>query len=147
MARHQVGALARMESSRLILQLFACGWPTLPQRIRDKYQQHLPGDEAWLIGEHRMSGEKKYHLANLSAKTDLRALAATRPKRSENEPSSAWPFQIPCGVNTDLDSANIARPWRVCCIDLGVCRDPYELDCWASLACLPALLTGGADGR
>jgi SRSO17 transposase len=26
-----------------------------PQRIRDKGQQHLPGDEAWLIGEHRMS--------------------------------------------------------------------------------------------
>src|SRR6266478_947667 len=23
-----------------------------PQRIRDKGQQHLPGDEAWLIGEH-----------------------------------------------------------------------------------------------
>src|SRR2546428_10994070 len=32
-----------------------------PQRIRDKGQQHLPGDEAWLIGEHRMSGEKKYY--------------------------------------------------------------------------------------
>ncbi len=48
-----------------------------PQRIRDKGQQHLPGDEAWLIGEHRMSGEKKYYLANLSAKTDLRTLAAT----------------------------------------------------------------------
>ena len=31
-----------------------------PQRIRDKGQQHLPGDEAWLIGEHRPSGEKKY---------------------------------------------------------------------------------------
>ena len=31
-----------------------------PQRIRDKGQQHLPGDEAWLIGEHRASGEKKY---------------------------------------------------------------------------------------
>jgi SRSO17 transposase len=31
-----------------------------PQRIRDKGQQHLPGEEAWLIGEHRMSGEKKY---------------------------------------------------------------------------------------
>jgi SRSO17 transposase len=42
-----------------------------PQRIRDKGQQHLPGDEAWLIGEHRMSGEKKYYLANLPAKTDL----------------------------------------------------------------------------
>lgn len=47
------------------------------QRIGDKGQQHLPGDEAWLIGEHRMSGEKKYYLANLPAKTDLRALAAT----------------------------------------------------------------------
>src|SRR6266853_4591958 len=48
-----------------------------PQRIKDKGQQHLPGDEAWLIGEHRPSGEKKYYLANLSAKTDLRMLAAT----------------------------------------------------------------------
>jgi len=40
-------------------------------------QQHLPGDEAWLIGEHRASGEKKYYLANLPAATDLRTLAAT----------------------------------------------------------------------
>jgi hypothetical protein len=48
-----------------------------PQRIRDKGQQHLPGDEAWLIGEHRMSGEKKYYLANLPAAMDLRTLAAT----------------------------------------------------------------------
>src|SRR3974390_3332947 len=48
-----------------------------PQRVRDKGQQHLPGDEAWLIGEHRASGEKKYYLANLPANTDLRTLAAT----------------------------------------------------------------------
>ena len=48
-----------------------------PQRIRDKGQQHLPGDEAWLIGEQRTSGEKKYYLANLSAGTNLRTLAAT----------------------------------------------------------------------
>lgn len=48
-----------------------------PQRIRDKGQQHLPGDEAWLVGEHRMSGEKKYYLANLPAETNLRTLAAT----------------------------------------------------------------------
>ena len=41
-----------------------------PQRIRDKGQQHLPGDEAWLIGEHRASGEKKYYLANLPAETN-----------------------------------------------------------------------------
>src|SRR5262249_17086732 len=33
-----------------------------PQRIWDKGQQHLPGDEAWLIGQNRVSGEKKYNL-------------------------------------------------------------------------------------
>ncbi|MEH2534957.1 SRSO17 transposase [Bradyrhizobium sp. AZCC 1588] len=36
-----------------------------------------PGEEAWLIGEHRRSGEKKYYLANLPAATDLRTLATT----------------------------------------------------------------------
>ena len=48
-----------------------------PQRIRNKGQQHLPGEEAWLIGEQRASGEKKYYLANLPATTNLRTLAAT----------------------------------------------------------------------
>jgi hypothetical protein len=52
-----------------------------PQRIKDMGQQHLPGDEAWLIGEHRTSGEKKYYLANLPAKVDLRTLAATIKSR------------------------------------------------------------------
>jgi SRSO17 transposase len=47
------------------------------QRLGDKDRQHLPGDEAWLIGEHRASGEKKYYLANLPAGMDLRNLAAT----------------------------------------------------------------------
>src|SRR5262249_42492038 len=57
-----------------------------PQRIRDKRQQHLPGEEAWLIGEHRMSGEKKHYLANLPAKMDLRAdqvRAGDQPQNSE----------------------------------------------------------------
>jgi SRSO17 transposase len=49
----------------------------LPQRIKDKGQQHLPGDEAWLVGERRASGEKKYYLANLPAGTKLRTLAST----------------------------------------------------------------------
>jgi SRSO17 transposase len=48
-----------------------------PQRLRDKGQQHLPGEEAWLVGEHRASGERKYYLANLPAKADLHTLAAT----------------------------------------------------------------------
>jgi len=48
-----------------------------PQRILDKGQQHMPGEEAWLIGELRSSGERKYYLSNLPADTDLKTLAAT----------------------------------------------------------------------
>jgi len=38
--------------------------------------RHLPGSEAWLVGEWRRDGERKYHLGNLPAGTPLRALAA-----------------------------------------------------------------------
>src|SRR5947209_608453 len=37
----------------------------------------LPGEELWLIGEWRDSGEKKYYLSNLPKRTALRRLAAT----------------------------------------------------------------------
>jgi SRSO17 transposase len=37
--------------------------------------QHLPGEEAWLIGEHRANGERKYYLANHPADTPLEVLA------------------------------------------------------------------------
>lgn len=46
-----------------------------PQRIGDMGQQHMPGEEAWLIGEHRSTGERKYYLSNLPAETALKALA------------------------------------------------------------------------
>jgi SRSO17 transposase len=38
--------------------------------------QHLPGDEVWLVGEHRSTGERKYHLSNLPADTPLERLAS-----------------------------------------------------------------------
>ncbi|HEX6011178.1 MAG TPA: IS701 family transposase [Geminicoccaceae bacterium] len=38
--------------------------------------QHLPGEEVWLVGEHRTTGERKYHLANHPADTPLEVLAA-----------------------------------------------------------------------
>jgi SRSO17 transposase len=38
--------------------------------------QHLPGDEAWLIAEHRANGGRKYYLANHPTGTSLEALAA-----------------------------------------------------------------------
>jgi SRSO17 transposase len=47
-----------------------------PQRILDKGQQHMPGEEAWLVGEWRSSGERKYYLSNLPADTPIKALAA-----------------------------------------------------------------------
>jgi SRSO17 transposase len=37
--------------------------------------RHLPGEEVWLVGEWRASGERKYYLSNLSPRTSLRALA------------------------------------------------------------------------
>jgi SRSO17 transposase len=36
-----------------------------PQRIHDIGAQHLPGEEVWLVGEHRPTGERKYYLSNL----------------------------------------------------------------------------------
>jgi SRSO17 transposase len=48
-----------------------------PQRIGDKGMQHMPGEEVWLVGERRVSGEQKYYLANLPADADLKTLAAT----------------------------------------------------------------------
>jgi len=46
-----------------------------PQRIGDMGQQHLPGEEAWLIGENRSTGERKYYLSNLPADATLKRLA------------------------------------------------------------------------
>ena len=40
--------------------------------------QHMPGEEAWLIGERRSSGERKYYLSNLPVDTNfLKVLAST----------------------------------------------------------------------
>ena len=46
-----------------------------PQRIGNLGQQHLPGEEVWLVGEHRSTGERKYYLSNLPADTPLKKLA------------------------------------------------------------------------
>jgi SRSO17 transposase len=46
-----------------------------PQRIGTMGGQHMPGEEAWLVGEHRSSGERKYYLSNLPADTPIKKLA------------------------------------------------------------------------
>lgn len=58
----------------------AARFATLRVRVADgavwANNRHLPGKEAWLIGEWRCSGERKYYLANLPPRTSVRALAA-----------------------------------------------------------------------
>src|ERR671921_2614319 len=45
-------------------------------RLQGRTGQHLPGDEVWLVGEHRSSGERKYYLSNLPPDTSLKQLAS-----------------------------------------------------------------------
>jgi SRSO17 transposase len=45
-------------------------------QLRGHATQHLPGDEVWLVGEHRSSGERKYYLSNLPPDTTLKQLAS-----------------------------------------------------------------------
>jgi len=45
-------------------------------RLHGRNNQHMPGEEAWLVGEHRSSGERKYYLSNLPAEADLKTLAS-----------------------------------------------------------------------
>jgi SRSO17 transposase len=47
-----------------------------PQRILDKGQQHMPGEEAWLVGEWRSNDERKYYLSNWTPDATLKVLAA-----------------------------------------------------------------------
>ena len=46
-----------------------------PQRIGSSGAQHMPGEEAWLVGEHRSNGERKYYLSNLPADIPIKKLA------------------------------------------------------------------------
>ena len=44
-------------------------------RMADNRVQGMPGEEVWLVGERRPSGEQKYYLSNLPADASLKALA------------------------------------------------------------------------
>jgi len=71
----RLGTKGKLKARFSALRVRVADGPT--QRIRDKGKQHLPGEEVWLVGEHRSTGEKKYYLTNLPTQTDLRTLAAT----------------------------------------------------------------------
>jgi len=46
-------------------------------RMLDNRMQCMPGDEVWLVGERRSTGEQKYYVSNLPVDTSLKMLAAT----------------------------------------------------------------------
>ena len=46
-------------------------------RMLDNRVQCMPGDEVWLVGERRSTGEQKYYVSNLPADTTIKILAAT----------------------------------------------------------------------
>ena len=45
-------------------------------RLHGRLNQHMPGEEVWLVGERRASGERKYYLSNLPVDTGLKTLAS-----------------------------------------------------------------------
>lgn len=44
-------------------------------RMHDGRVQAMPGEEVWLVGERRSTGEQKYYVSNLPADTTIKALA------------------------------------------------------------------------
>ena len=58
-----------------------------PQRIREIGMRHMPGEEAWLVGERRASGERKYYLSSLPPDANLRR----SPPRSRRDGSASKP--------------------------------------------------------
>ncbi|UAJ12209.1 IS701 family transposase [Glacieibacterium megasporae] len=67
------GTKGRLAARFAALRVRVADGPT--QRIRDMGGQHLPGEEVWLVGEHRSTGERKYYLSNLPADTAIKTLA------------------------------------------------------------------------
>ena len=43
-------------------------------RMRDNRVQCMPGDEVWLVGERRSTGEQKYYVSNLPADATIKTL-------------------------------------------------------------------------
>ena len=47
------------------------------RRVLDKGVERMPGDEVWIVGERRSTGEQKYYISNLPADASVKTLAAS----------------------------------------------------------------------
>jgi SRSO17 transposase len=82
------GTRGRLEARFAAVRVRVADGP--PQRIHDMGAQHLPGEEVWVIGEHRSTGERKYYLSNLPADIPLKQLAGAIKAR--------WVCEHPSGT-------------------------------------------------
>jgi len=57
------GTKGRLSARFAALRVRIADGPT--QRIHDMGAQHLPGEDVWVVGERRSTGERKYYLSNL----------------------------------------------------------------------------------
>ena len=95
--------------------------------------QHLPGEEAWLVGEHRATGERKSYLSNLPPDATLEALAALIKARWVCE-------QLHQQLKDELGLDHFeGRSWR------GLHH--HALLCLLAFAFLQHLRLGGEKGR
>jgi SRSO17 transposase len=95
--------------------------------------QHLPGEEAWLVGERRATGERKYYLTNHAADTPLEVLAAAIKARWVCE-------QMHQQLKGELGLGHFeGRGWR------GLHH--HALLCQLAFAFLQHLRLGGKKGR
>ncbi|HEV2123007.1 MAG TPA: IS701 family transposase [Chloroflexota bacterium] len=95
---HPIPTIARATAEHALESLPGAAWRTVTwrrgtkgpltaacaaRRVRiadgppDARGRHLPGEEVWLVGERRATGERKYYLTNHPADTPLRTLATT----------------------------------------------------------------------
>jgi hypothetical protein len=72
--RLSVGGAERRDDCPPASQPYACVWPSAPQLIHDMGAQHLPGEELWLVGKRRSTGELNY-LSYLPPQTTMKQLA------------------------------------------------------------------------
>src|SRR3712207_1796631 len=75
--------------------------------------RHLPGQEAWPVGEWRSSGEREYYLCNLPPRTSLRALAAAIKARWVCEQAHQ---QLKDRKSTRLNSSHANISYAVFCL-------------------------------
>ena len=66
------GTKGRLTARFAVLRVRLADGPA--QRLGNQANQRLPGEEVWLVGEHRSSGERKHTVSNLPAETPVKVL-------------------------------------------------------------------------